>query len=227
MLKLENIAVTRGAFTLLADLEVEAGVNAVIGPSGGGKSTLLDLVAGFLLPDQGRLSLNGSDFTTAPPGARPVAMLFQDNNLFPHLTALQNVVLGLTTGRKPSEKSLNLAKSALKAVGLSDLMDRKPANLSGGQQARVALARAILSDKPVVCLDEPFSALGPALRRDMLDLVATHFADRIVLMVTHDPEDARRVADRTIMVISGRAHPPAPTEALFASPPPALADYLG
>lgn len=227
MLTLETITATRGEFTFVADLSLPPGITAVIGPSGGGKSTLLDLVAGFVTPETGRITLDARDITALPPGERPVASLFQDNNLFPHLTALQNVVLGVTTHRRPTEQSLIQAKEALIAVGLDDFGNRRPGDLSGGQRARVALARAILSRRPVVCLDEPFSALGPALRRDMLDLVARHLDGRIVLMVTHDPDDAQRVAAQVVFVAEGRAHPPRDTGALFAAPPPEVARYLG
>jgi thiamine transport system ATP-binding protein len=203
------------------------GIAAVIGPSGGGKSTLLDLVSGFLLPDTGTIRVGRRDITQAAPGERPVATLFQDNNLFPHMTALRNVVLGLTTAIHPDKSSLNQAKAALAEVGLTRMEHRFPADLSGGQRARVALARAILSQRPVVCLDEPFSALGPALRRDMLDLVAEKLADRTVLMVTHEPDDALRIAPMTIFVAGGLAQPAAETQSLFENPPPALATYLG
>jgi len=227
MLRLEDTSVTRGDFRLTADIAIPKGVTAIIGPSGGGKSTLLDLIAGFITPERGRIIFNDRDITDDPPGKRPVAMLFQDNNLFPHLTALQNVVLGIDTSRKPSQQSLNRAKEALARVDLQGFESRRPADLSGGQQSRVALARVILSDRAVICLDEPFAALGPALRRDMLDLTATHLSDRTVLIVTHDPRDARRIAANTVVVADGKAAPPVPTDALLDNPPEALRSYLG
>ena len=120
-------------------------------------------------------------------------------------------------------------RGALAHVGLAGLGDRLPGALSGGQQSRVALARVLVRRKPLVLLDEPFAALGPALRAEMLDLVArvAQETGATVLMVSHDPDDARRIAALTIYLGEGRAEPPLPTEALFAEPPAALAAYLG
>ena len=228
MLRLENALITQGDFTLSADLTLEAEQKyAVIGPSGAGKSTLLNALCGFVPLEQGKLMWQGRDITAQPPGARPMTMLFQDNNLFPHLTALQNVVLGVDTGAKPAKQSLTRAKQALSLVDLAGMEHRRPADLSGGQQSRVALARTILSDRAVIGLDEPFAALGPGLRREMLDLMAQHLGTRTVLMVTHDPDDALRIADNTIVVANGTASSPAPTKALFENPTPHLRDYLG
>jgi thiamine transport system ATP-binding protein len=230
LLELEALSAARGDFRLTADWTLAPGrIAAVLGPSGGGKSTLLDVVAGFLAPQAGRVLWQGRDLTPLAPGARPVAMLFQDNNLFPHLTAAENVALALTPKRRLAPEQRDRVEAALDRVGLSGFGARRPAQLSGGQQGRVALARALLQRKPLLLLDEPFSALGPAQRGEMLDLVAelARAEGATVLMVTHAPEDARRVADAVVLVAEGRAAAPAPTEALFADPPPALRAYLG
>lgn len=227
MLRLDRILVERGAFSLATDFEVGVPKRiAVIGPSGGGKSTLLSLIAGFVRPDEGRMTWNGEDITAAPPAARPVAMLFQDNNLFPHLTVETNVALGIAPVARPPEAARVKAREALARVGIADQADKKPAALSGGQQSRAALARVLLTHKPVVLLDEPFAALGPALRREMLSLVADLLADRLVLMVTHDPDDARDWAEETIFIDEGRANAPVSSGELFADPPEALRRYL-
>ena len=228
-LTLEDLVIRQGPFSLTASLSVEQGeMVAVIGPSGAGKSTLINAIAGFL-PVQGRVVLDGVDLTDKPPSDRPVAILFQDNNLFPHLTIAQNVGLGVRPDLKLSEAQNRNVQVALEKVGLADMGARKPAALSGGQQSRAALARVLVQGKPVILLDEPFAALGPALRVEMLDLVAQVAADTnaTVLMVSHAPEDARRIAGQTIVVADGKAHPPQPTDALFADPPQALVDYLG
>lgn len=230
MLTLENLVLERGGFRLTADWSLPEGtIAAVIGPSGGGKSTLLDAVAGFLAPSAGRLLCAGRDLSPLSPGARPVAMLFQDNNLFPHLTAAQNVALALTPKRRLTTEQTRAIDNALTRVGLAGLGTRKPAQLSGGQQGRVALARTLLQRRPLFLLDEPFAALGPAQRAEMLDLVATLAREQgaSVLMVSHAPEDARRIADSVVLVAEGRAEAPAETAALFADPPPALRAYLG
>ena len=227
MLTLEDVRFGRGDFSLTADFELEgAGISAVVGPSGGGKSTLLSLIAGFEWPDAGRILIAGKEMAKRAPGQRPVAILFQDNNLFPHLDVLTNVALGASPRARPSAEVLERARGALERVGLSGLEYRKPSDLSGGQQSRAALARVLLTDRPLVLMDEAFAALGPALRRDMLELVSTLLVQASVLMVTHDPGDAVHVAKKTIFVEGGRVYPPENTRELFNSPHEALARYL-
>lgn len=230
MLELTNIRVMRGDFVLNADLQIARGGRvAVIGPSGSGKSTLLSLIGGFLKPQQGQIQWQGKDLAPLSPGQRPVSFLFQDQNLFPHLSVAQNVGLGLRPDLRLSRDQQAQVQSALSQVGLQDKGPRKPENLSGGQQSRVALARVLLRAKPILLLDEPFSALGPALKSEMLTLLS-RIADETqatVLMVTHDPGDARAFADQTIVVDEGRAATPQPTKALLQNPPAALRAYLG
>lgn len=230
MLQLDGVQLGQGAFSITANWSVPAGsVTALIGPSGGGKSTVLAGIAGFLPLSRGRVIWAGQDMSATPPGARPIAMLFQDNNLFPHLTVAQNIGLGLVPRLRLTSSELEQVEAVLRQVGLIDMGMRKPAQLSGGQQSRVALARVLISDKPLVMLDEPFSALGPGLRDDMLDLAVQSLGDagRTMLMVTHDPADARRVAQNVVFVNAGVAATPMATKALFASPPPDLRSYLG
>lgn len=230
MLTLENVVLTQGEFRLAADMTLATGsFTALIGPSGAGKSTLLAAIAGFLSPQEGRILWAGTDMTAKPPGARPVAILFQDNNLFPHLTAAQNVGLGLRPDLKLSPAQKDRVAEGLESVGLAGLDNRKPAALSGGQQSRVALARVLVSDRALVLLDEPFSALGPALKDEMLDLVEERLGalGKTVIMVTHEPADARRVAEQTVVVADGLANPPQATATLLDNPPAALAAYLG
>lgn len=230
MLRLEGLELIQGAFRLRADLAVPPGAAvAVVGPSGGGKSTLLAAIAGFLKPAAGRVLWEGRDLATLAPGQRPVGVLFQDNNLFPHLSALRNVTLGLRPTLRPTPRERALAEAALARVGLAGLGDRRPAQLSGGQQGRAALARLLVQDKPLLLMDEPFAALGPALKAEMLALTREVLGGRgaTILMVTHDPEDARAMADTMIVVAEGRAEPPGPTAALLADPSAALRAYLG
>ena len=230
MLKLEQVTIRQGDFVLAADFTVEAGRRvAVMGPSGAGKSTLLNAIAGFLPLASGRILCAGEDIGRLRPGARPMTVLFQDNNLFPHLTVSQNVGLGLRPDLRLDEAERQQVAAALADVGLEGLGARRPAALSGGQAGRVALARALLRRRPLLLLDEPFAALGPALREEMLALVARIAAETAatVLMVTHDPADAERLADEVIVVDDGTAFPPHPTAALLANPPSALARYLG
>lgn len=226
MLRLDNIEVARGAFALSADFAAPTGITALLGPSGAGKSTLLDIVAGFLAPQSGRVLWEDHDITALPPAQRPCGMLFQDNNLFPHLDVAGNLALACSAPRR--ERPRQIAR-ALAEVDLERFETRKPAALSGGQQARVALARALLQDRPLLLLDEAFAALGPALKGEMLDLVSRTAEARAlqVLMVTHDLGDAARIAGHACVVADGTVTAPAPTAALLANPPPALRSYMG
>ncbi|MCA0939102.1 ATP-binding cassette domain-containing protein [Salipiger pacificus] len=231
MLTLENLRYTEGDYSLSADLSLAPGCRvAIIGPSGAGKSTLLDLIAGFLTPKAGRLLWQGQDITATPPDRRPVAMLFQEDNLFPHLSLARNLSLALRpSGRRLTAEEGRKLESALERVGLGGLSSRKPGALSGGQQSRAALARVLLQARPILALDEPFAALGPALKVQMLDLVQEVAGElgALVLLVSHDPQDARRFAEETVLVAEGLAHPPVETRALFDAPPEALRAYLG
>ncbi|MEZ5798893.1 MAG: ATP-binding cassette domain-containing protein [Paracoccaceae bacterium] len=230
MLKLESLELRQGDFRLVADWQAAAGARiALIGPSGAGKSTLLAAIAGFLAPAAGRILWQGRDLGPLPPGARPVTMLFQDQNLFPHMTLAQNIGLGLRPDLRLDAAQRAQVDGALARVGLAGLGDRRPAQLSGGQIGRAALARALLRARPLLLLDEPFAALGPALKDEMLALLDEVAAEAgaTVLMITHDPEDARRFARQVVLVSGGVARPPQDTVALFDRPPPELQAYLG
>ena len=229
VLDLKNCRFTQGEFTLNADFTVEPGQKlAIIGPSGGGKSTLIAGLAGFLPPAVGDILWQGAPMPPHP-GDRPMTVLFQDHNLFAHLTVLQNVTLGIAPGLRPNAAQKQAVLGALVQVGLATRATARPAELSGGEQGRVALARVLLRKRPVLLLDEPFAALGPALKDEMLNTLGdvVDSTQATVLMVTHDPDDARRFADQVILVTDGMAHAPVETRAIFASPPPALAAYLG
>lgn len=230
MLRFDNVTLLQGDFVLQADFEIKTGDHvAVIGPSGAGKSTLISAVAGFLMPTQGAILWEGRDLAPLGPGQRPMSILFQDNNLFPHLTVFQNVGLGLRPDLRLSEEEKTKVYQALEQVGLQEKAQSKPAMLSGGQMARVAIARMVLRARPLMLLDEPFSALGPALKLEMLQLVseAARASGATLLMITHDPEDARRIAQKTVLVAGGRALAPMDTQDALENPPAELAAYLG
>ena len=229
MLRLDHVDIRQEGFRLTADWSVGKGARVVvIGPSGAGKSTLLMALAGFV-PHLGRITWDGSDLGPLAPGDRPLSILFQDQNLFPHLTLAQNLGLGLSPRLRLTPADHDRIRATLARVGLSGMAERRPGQLSGGQIGRAALARALLRARPILLLDEPFAALGPALKAEMLDLVSETATETgaLVLMVTHDPADARRFADQTVLVAEGVAQAPMPTADLFANPPPALRDYLG
>jgi thiamine transport system ATP-binding protein len=231
MLRLEELQVPMDTGVLEADFLLTPGRRvALLGPSGAGKSTLLDAIAGFRPLVGGRILWQGNDITRAPPDARPVSILFQDSNLFPHLTLERNLCLALhSDGRRPDAEARARIEGALARVGLDGKAQRKPGTLSGGQQGRAALARVLLMARPVILLDEPFAALGPALKAEMLDLVREvgETLAALVVMVTHDPRDARGFADRVVLVANGRANAPVPTDAFFDDPPAEFVAYMG
>ena len=230
MLNVEGLTIQQGDFRLHADFEIEPGARvAVLGPSGAGKSTLLGAIGGYVPLAQGRVVVNGRDVSDAPPDQRGIAMLFQDGNLFPHLTLAQNVGLGLRPALRLTDAETGKVHDALARVGLVGFENRRPGDVSGGQQSRAALARMLIQAKPLMLLDEPFSALGPALRSEMLKLTSevARDADATVLMITHDPQDAERASDQIVFVDAGRADPPRAVADIMANPPEALRAYLG
>lgn len=179
---------------------------SIMGPSGAGKSTLLSLIAGFLSPEQGNIILGGKKHNDTSPAERPVSILFQDNNLFPHLTLEQNIGLGLNPGlhlnKDDKEKLLTIAED----VNILDILHRKPDQVSGGQRQRAALARCLLRDQPILLLDEPFSALDTALRLDILDLIKEIQKEKTltILMVSHNIDDSIRLSERCLLIDKGK-----------------------
>lgn len=229
--KLDKVAFSYGEAPLSFDVEFAAGViTAVMGPSGSGKSTLLNLVAGFETPQAGRIWIGGKDVTAAPPAQRPVSMVFQENNLFSHLSVEANVGLGRSPSLRLTGADREAVQAALARTGLAGKEKRLPRELSGGERQRVALARVLVRERPVLLLDEPFASLGPALRQDMLDLVAGLQAERslTVLFVTHQPEDAGRLAEAVVFLEEGRVSAAGAAETFFGGAgPEAFRHYIG
>lgn len=206
MLELKKVKVKQGQFQLEASFTVEKGsFTAIVGASGSGKSTLLSTIAGFLKPIEGKVIMSGEDVTKLPPGKRPMSILFQDNNLFPHLNVKDNLHLGVSEKINPTADQKLQIEMVLESVGLSDKGLMLPAELSGGEQARVAFARALLRARPILLLDEPFAALDRSLKDRMLELVDIYRKkhDITVLMVTHDALDKRGMFNNEIEVSDG------------------------
>jgi thiamine transport system ATP-binding protein len=203
---------------------------AVVGPSGGGKTTLLHLIAGFETQASGHLSFEGRELTGLGPADRPIAMVFQDHNLFPHLTAAQNVGLGVRPSLRLKAEEEQRVADALLAVELDTLSERRPAEMSGGQRQRVALARALVTRKPLLLLDEPFGGLDPGLRRTMIRLVddlRRHRGMTVVLTI-HTPEDIVDLADQVAFVADGEVIATgSPAAVLAASRDARIAAFLG
>ncbi|HBU6133447.1 thiamine ABC transporter ATP-binding protein ThiQ [Enterobacter sp. 168J2] len=207
MLKLTDVTWLYEHLPMRFTLTVQRGERiAVLGPSGAGKSTLLNLIAGFLQPASGSIAIDNRDFTLTPPAKRPVSMLFQENNLFNHLTVWQNIALGMDPGLKLNAAQRQKLAAIAEQMGLSAFIDRLPGELSGGQRQRVALARCLVREQPILLLDEPFSALDPALRQEMLALVqdVCQSQQLTMLMVSHSIEDAARIAPRSVVIAEGR-----------------------
>lgn len=206
-LELRDVRIRLGDTPLVAlDAEIAPGeVLTVMGPSGSGKSTLLAFLAGFLAPEfaaSGRVLLDGRDLTALPAERRGIGLLFQDPLLFPHLSVAGNLRFGLP--RAGADKATRV-EQALERIGLAGFGERDPATLSGGQKARVALMRLLLSAPSAVLLDEPFSKLDTHLRQAMRQLVFERLREAGLpsLLVTHDREDAEAAGGRVIELSPG------------------------
>jgi putative spermidine/putrescine transport system ATP-binding protein len=203
------------------DLEIGRGeFFTLLGPSGSGKTTTLRLIAGFELPDAGRVELRGQDVTRIPPYDRDVNTVFQDYALFPHMTVGENVEYGLRVKKVPKAERRRRAEQALVTVRLEGFGDRKPAQLSGGQRQRVALARAIVNQPTVLLLDEPLGALDLKLRQEMqLELKRIQQEVGITfLYVTHDQEEALTMSDRMAVFNAGRIEQVGPPAEVYEHP---------
>ena len=213
-----TLAVPRGSFM------------AVTGPSGSGKSTLLSLISGFEQPLSGDIKIAGRSMAGVPASNRPLSMIFQDNNNFGHLTIWQNVALGISPRLKLTAEQMKEVTTALQRVEIEPLKDRKPSEVSGGERQRIAIARTLVRRQPVMLLDEPFTALGPALREDMQNLLIDLRNERnlTIMLVTHQPDDVREKADLMAFVQNGRiTHVLKPDEYFSQKAPAAVRSYLG
>ena len=207
MLSIEAAALRFENFSCRFELTVaEHERVALIGESGSGKSTLLNLIAGFLLPDSGKITWKGENVLPLPPHQRPVTILFQDNNLFSHLNVFHNVAIGIHPGARLDDAQRATVHAVLERVGLAGFESRQPPSLSGGQQQRVALARCLLRKRPLLTLDEPFSALDVDTREKMLQLTDELVRENqlTLLLVTHNRAEADAIGARQVHVRDGR-----------------------
>ena len=231
MLQLKNINKRFGSKTVAQDinLNVEAGeILAVLGRSGCGKSTLLKTIVGLVRPDSGEVWLNGDNITDMPSEKRNISLMFQDYALLPHLTALDNVGFGLKMRRLPKAEIEEQSMQALRDIGLEHEAQRKPESLSGGEQQRLALARALITRPSLLLLDEAFSSLDTHLRHHLRTLTAERIRSQNIpaILVTHSAEEACTMADTIAIMHEGRILQHGTPETLIRRPVNAQAALL-
>ena len=205
----DHISKRFGSFVALDDVSVDVRsgqLTALLGPSGGGKSTLLRVIAGLDHADSGTVRIEGGDATELPPQQRDVGFVFQHYAAFKHLSVFRNVAFGLEVRRRPKAEVRQRVRELLELVHLDQFADRLPAQLSGGQRQRMALARALAAEPKVLLLDEPFGALDAKVRKELRDwLRRLHDEVHVTtLFVTHDQEEALEVADELVVINAGR-----------------------
>jgi len=218
--RLEQVSLQLGQQHFFFDTSFEeAKVTAVVGPSGSGKSTLLNLVAGFEKPTGGCVLIGADDMGGRDPAERPISLIFQDNNLFAHLDIATNIGLGISPSLRLAQDDKARIASALERVGLAGFEKRLPSSMSGGERQRAALARALVRQRAVMLLDEPFAALDPGLRAGMAGLLKELQSENgnTVLLVTHHPDDIRRLADAVVFLSDGKILFQGATEAFFSA----------
>lgn len=192
----------------------------LLGPSGAGKSTLINLIAGIHRPSAGTISIQGEDVTRTAPGNRSVGIVLQDFPLYDHLSAYTNVEMSTSSLRMPNEERTQRVQDALKAVAAEELAQQKARTFSGGERAKVAVARVLARRPKVVLLDEPYSSLDHIQRRPLRTLVRDRLKaiDAAVIHVTHSPREAFEIADRVGVLVDGRIRQIDTVERIRAEP---------
>jgi ABC-type Fe3+/spermidine/putrescine transport system ATPase subunit len=232
-INIENLVKRFGEHTALdrVTFRVEAGeIFFLLGPSGCGKTTLLRTIAGFYVPDAGRILFGEDDVTKVPPHKRNTAMMFQSYALWPHMTVAKNVAFGLEERRLASQEINDRVKQALSSVRMEDYAERRIAQLSGGQQQRVALARALVIRPRALLLDEPLSNLDAKLRLEMRAEIRRVCKESALtaIYVTHDQKEALSIADRMAILESGRVAQIGEPEEIYRHPQSrVIADFIG
>ena len=228
-----NVTKRFGSFVALDDVTVEipsGSLTALLGPSGGGKSTLLRVMAGLEPPDTGTVELDGTDATSLPPQRRNVGFVFQHYAAFKHMTVFRNVAFGLEIRKRPKDEIRRRVTELLELVHLEAFADRMPAQLSGGQRQRMALARALAVEPSLLLLDEPFGALDAQVRKELRNwLRRLHDQMHVTtVFVTHDQEEAMDVADRIVVMADGRVEQIGTPDELYDRPANAFVmSFLG
>jgi sulfate transport system ATP-binding protein len=222
-ISISNVTKTYGDFVALDDVSVTiptGQLTALLGPSGGGKSTLLRVIAGLDTADRGSVSIEGVDATGLPPQKRNVGFVFQHYAVFKHMSVAKNVAFGLEIRHRPKAEVKRRVEELLELVHLSQFAHRLPSQLSGGQRQRMALARALAVEPKVLLLDEPFGALDAKVRKELRDwLRRLHDEVHVTtVFVTHDQEEALEVADEIVVINQGRVEQVGSPDALYDAP---------
>ena len=202
----------------------------LLGPTGSGKTLLLEAIAGLVPIDSGRIIIGENDVTRLPPEKRHISIVYQDYSLFPHLNVMKNIKYGLNFRRIDKDNGNRKFNILVEKLNLSHLLDRYPSNLSGGERQRVALARALIIDPEIVLLDEPISALDPAFREEIkVSLKILHTTSNVTfIMVTHDFADALSLGERAAIINKGKIEQEGTIEDIFQKPNSRfVADFVG
>jgi molybdate/tungstate transport system ATP-binding protein len=232
MIALEQVSLALGEFSL-RDINLSIGRGeylVIMGPSGAGKTVLLETIAGLRTPDEGKISFSQRDMSGVPPEHRGTALVYQDYSLFPHMTAAENIGFGLKMQKRPAPEIRDRVDSLLADFGISSLKDRYPGSLSGGEQQRVAIARALAVRPEILLLDEPFAALDPQTREECMRMMLEVKKSRTltILQVSHSREEAYGVSDRVALIIGGSIVQTGSADDIFRTPrSPAAAHYAG
>ena len=232
MIVLEQVSLALGEFILRdVDLRISKGEYLVImGPSGAGKTVLLETIAGLRFPDSGRILLDGNDASDLPPEKRRIAIVYQDYSLFPHMTAFENIAYGLRLQPVTKPETEQRVRSLLKEFNIAHLIDHYPSSMSGGEQQRVAIARALAVKPKILLLDEPFSALDPQTREECMRMMleVKKSQNLTIVQVSHSREEAYGVSDRVALIIGGCITQTGSADDIFRAPKsPAAAEYAG
>jgi molybdate/tungstate transport system ATP-binding protein len=232
MIALEDLSVSMGDFRL-DRITLEAGDGeylVILGPSGAGKTVLLEVIAGLRMPDTGKVTVNKRDMAGILPEHRGVGLVYQDYSLFPHMTTAENIAYSLKLQKRPVPEIQERVDTLLENFGISSLKDRYPGSLSGGEQQRVAIARALATNPSVLLLDEPFASLDPRTRDDCIRVMQELKETRTItiLQVSHSGDEAYALADKVVVLLGGKAVQAGTPDEIFCHPvTPGVAQFVG
>lgn len=232
VLEVTRVSKAYGGRTILSEVtfRVDSGFYALLGPSGSGKTTILRMVAGFVSPDLGTISIDGQDVSAVQPYQRDIGFVFQHYALFPHMTVFRNVAFGLRLRKLPRKELIERVIAGLELAQITHLANRRPQHLSGGEQQRVAVARALVTRPRLLLLDEPLSALDRMIRQSMrAELKRIQRQTGITtLIVTHDQEEALDLADELLVLDRGRVRQVGSPDKVYMQPAdPFVASFMG